>query len=240
MKKISCAFVIILLAVILTLTACGALGNGADEGEDSADIVYTSIERKIIYTASFTIVTKDVAASAALVENSLKDDEWFDEITRSSNDAYFKARVKTSRLDAYIKEFSDNTETFKNYQRTATDISLSYYDTQGRIDAFEAERTRLIALMGEGSTTMSDLIVINARLSAVELELKKLNGELFVLDSKLDYSTVVIRVEAYSYGWIALIVIPGSMLLTGMTVLIVCLYYKKKSSLNKTNVTAGQ
>lgn len=219
MKKSIIPIFALALVLAFVLTAC-SMGNPA-QNEDTTKTTtsfVTSSERKIVYLASFTINCKDLKDGIALIENSLQDDEWFDSLNYYSNSAYFVARVKTSRLDDYIKNISESAgeNNFENYRLTAADVSLDYYDSQGKIEALEAERERLLRLMESDDTSISDTILINTRLGNVDFELQKLRGELYRLDSQLDYSVITINVTTTSYAWIfvliVLFVLPGVVL----------------------------
>jgi len=74
--------------------------------------------------------------------------------------------------------------------KTATDISLSYQDKSDRIIALEIQRTRLLELYDEAQ--LIDLLMINEQLAKIETEIMKLQGELNMFDSLVDYSELKI------------------------------------------------
>jgi len=224
MKKKIAVLVMIALAAIFAFAACGkARSPGGDGGADGVDFIVPA-GRKIIYTASFTIRCRDFEKSKNIVEKSLEAGEWFDSVSYSDGNARFRARVKTERLDEYISGISSSVgaDNINSYRRTATDVSLDYYNKQGQIDALETEHARLLVIMAEPTTTISDLILINTRLSQVEYELQKVNGELNKFDSQLEYSTVDITIEKITYGWVIAVSIIGFIIaagpVTGLTI----------------------
>ena len=233
MKKKITIMCLIALAAVFALAACAnkSAPGGDNEGADAEAL--TSSGRKIIYTASFTIRCRDFDSCKSIVEKSLETDEWFDSVSYSDEYASYTARVKTERLDAYINGISNSVgaDKINGFRKTATDVSLVYYSKQGQIDALEAEYARLITLMGDPATTISDLILINTRLSAVEYELQKVKGELNKFDSQLDYSTVYITVDKILYGWVVAVSIIGFLLIIvpGIAGLTIFLIRRKKN-----------
>jgi len=169
--------------------------GGNDDTERNAETVNHS-ERKIIYTASAKIITKDLDATLNGIHGFLNDDEWFDKESHSDNQSYLVIRVKTTRLEQFINILSDYGKV-KNLNKEAIDISLQYQNTANKISSLEAERARLVELYE--SASMSDMILINARITEIDLQLGELDGTLIEFDSLIEYSTVTLTVtEDYS------------------------------------------
>jgi len=220
MKKKMLLVIALALSAAFIFAACGKSGSPRSGEEGAESEFLASSGRKIIYTASFTISCRDFENCKNIVEKSLEADEWFDYVSYSDGYASFEARVKTERLDKYIKGVSDSVgaDKINYYTKTARDVSLDYYDKEGQIEALETEQTRLTALMADVSTTVSDLILINTRLSQVEYELAKIRGELNKYDDKLEYSVVYITIEKITYGWVIALSVVMAVLLAGVPV----------------------
>lgn len=193
MKKIFQIF--LLLVVILSLIGCGKSENemndsiGSDEEQTGEK---TNIEeRKIIYKVRADIDTLDLEKTIKDIRLSLKDNGWFDNEEITKEWAYLIIRVKSEKLDDFISSFNSYGEV-SNYNKTATDVSLSYQNYQLKISSLEAELQRLIELKSQAS--INDLIVLNKRISEIEMELLKYNGAINEYDSLIDYSEVTLKI----------------------------------------------
>jgi len=190
------------------LAGCASNSDTAPENNDAGTIAVedsvnndsteTNSEisnRKIIYTATADITTDNLIETILLIKNNVNNDEWFDKESVSNGTAYFTVRVKSERIDAFMASIAKEC-TITNYNKTATDISMTYQDTENRIASLEAETARLNVLYE--SASISEMITINKRLSEINLQLGSLNGTLNRYDSQIEYSevTLTIREEA--------------------------------------------
>ena len=232
MKKKAAVIIILVFLTVMLFTACSVAAPGDDGGESNIETGFVaSNERKIVYTVSLSLDCEDLSAFAELIEKSLEADEWTDSVVKRDTSATYKLRVKTARLDAFCDKMMDAVggDNVWSYQKSATDISLKYYDKKGQIDALVTERTRLVELMENGATTVSDLILISTRLAEVDFELQKLRGELYEFDSFLEYSVVEIDVSEISYAWVVVLVVFLCIVVAVATVAFVRWRIKKKA-----------
>ncbi|MGB4332380.1 MAG: DUF4349 domain-containing protein [Bacilli bacterium] len=84
--------------------------------------------------------------------------------------------------------------TVKDLNKEATDISLQYQDTENKINSLLAEKDRLNELYADAS--IDDMILINKRISEIDLLLGELQGDLNRYDSLIEYSTVTLTIRA--------------------------------------------
>jgi uncharacterized protein YcfL len=165
-----------------------------DDQDDSTTIILADDipTRKIIYEVNMSIHTTNLQEIIDDLPTRLESDEWFDRQSISDTFATFTIRIKTERLDSFIASMKEEYNVYQ-YDKTGTDISLQYQDKSNRILAIEAQIDRLLVLYDNAS--LSDMIVINNQLSTLEVELQRLNGELAVFDSLVDYSEVNITIR---------------------------------------------
>lgn len=112
--------------------------------------------------------------------------------TNRSRYAYLTIRVPAEQLDSFVEDVSGMTNVVSS-SRYVEDITLSYTDTEGRLNALKAEETRLLELM-EKAETMSDLLDIEERLTEVRYQLENYTSTLRLYDNQVDYATVELRV----------------------------------------------
>lgn len=191
-KKIG--FVFSLFFMILLLSACSSndyLGPGEEPttGEDNFLLEGTP-ERKIIYRVDASYDVSNINDAVDTLKGFVLEDEWFDQENLSTSYASFTIRIKTERLDAFMLDLKEAFQQ-RSYNKSGEDISLAYQDKTEKVLSLTLQQERLQALYD--SASFSDMIVINKQLSDVEAELRKLEGELNVFDSLVEYSTVEVR-----------------------------------------------
>lgn len=97
-------------------------------------------------------------------------------------------RIPAERVDEFTKVLDGATNVVSS-SRNVTDITLSYTDAEGRVAALEAEEERLLELMAQAEN-MSDLLVIEERLTEVRYRLESYASQLRRYDNQVDYATV--------------------------------------------------
>ena len=113
--------------------------------------------------------------------------------TDRSRYAYLTIRVPADQVDRFVEDVSGMTNVVSSSRRVE-DITLSYTDTEGRLNALKAEETRLLELM-EQAETMSDLLDIEERLTEIRYQLENYASTLRLYDNQVDYATVELRVN---------------------------------------------
>jgi len=216
----------------------GSEGNSWMDSDSESDYVlsetYYSL-LKMVYSSSFYIETRDFDKLIAFVDGSLKDDEWFEWVSKSNYSARYTIRVKNTRLSEYEKALTDFAgKDIYSYSKDAEDISLKYYDAQRRIDALTAELHKLGELYSDRATTLSDLFLINSRITQVESELLDIENRLAAYDGDIGYSIVEITVYKYSFPYRDVILISVSAVVAGSAIFFVVRTVVKKKRLKKT------
>ncbi len=190
MKKV----IFVLFLLLGLLAGCSQEGVIQDDDNESETVILADDIpiRKIIYEVNLSINTVNLDEAIDDLSSRLESDEWFDRESISDTYATFTMRIKTERLDAFIDAIRDDYKVYQ-FDKTGTDVSLQYQDKSNRILALETQIDRLLELYENAS--LSDMIVINGQLSTLEVELQRLNGELAVFDSLVDYSEVNITLR---------------------------------------------
>jgi hypothetical protein len=205
-KFVKIISIVILVLMVSTLYACSA---NQDLINDSANLEQgappqnaedggggggeTTPDRKIIYSADVSLNVVEYDAQIAKIRAAMNADEWFDSETVSSTYAYFVARVKTDHLDAFLDEITaDISADAMSMQKYATDISLAYQSKDDQILSLNEEKTLLNQYLTDETISAAYAIT---RLTEINTEIRRLNGELSSYDSLIEYSTVTIRLN---------------------------------------------
>lgn len=165
---------------------------------------------KLVYTCDLTIQTLDYEECVETIKNNIATYNGIIERETESDDAYrwyYEDYVKkngTRYLNLTIRipsgsyyEFLDTLEgTGKIISKSSyvENISRQYYETGAMIESLEIQQDRLLDMM-EQTTSIEDMITIEARLSEVQYQLSLYKNRLASMDADVEYSTITIRVE---------------------------------------------
>lgn len=107
--------------------------------------------------------------------------------------AYLRTRIPTEDLTAFLSALAPVGNTTGS-ETVAEDVSASYYDTQGRLDMYIAQRERLTELLAQAEN-MSDIITIESRMSEVQYNIDSLTGRLHNWDARAQSAVVSITIQ---------------------------------------------
>jgi hypothetical protein len=193
-------FLLFCLFGLFLLTICGCKNNldkaPQDEGYQGDSPAEqtpaeSAPERKLIYKVDVRLETKDLEKTLDEITTNMAEDELIYERHEYESQVTLQLRIKSSRLEAFLDSLSESGKV-GNLNMTSTDVSLAYQDKTNRITSLNAERARLVELYAEAS--MSDMILINKRISEIDREVMDLQGTLNEYDSLIDYSEVTLNI----------------------------------------------
>lgn len=179
-----------------TMTTMAAKARGVSN--DAAAAV--PAEKKIIRSASMTIVTKDYdAALENLRALCLAEGGWVEHSSESTSNstqlrtAWLTLRIPQEALDGYLAG-SQQLGRITSQSESATDVTASYQDTQARLDTQMALMDRLKALITE-SADLSDLLALESQMADTQYTIDALQSSLNATDRQVSYSTVDITLK---------------------------------------------
>lgn len=206
--------------------------GGYEEEQDVTVLLSDTPTRKIIYQVRTTLQVTNVNTFNDELMDLMEADEWMDRQQINGSNAYYELRIRTDRLDTFIEEIKDR-YAINHFEKEGTDVSLQYQDKTNRMTAIDLQLERLLTLYETAS--LSEMITINKQISELEVEKQKLNGELLVYDSLIDYSLVIVSVygstvvtkspfinrlgRAFESGWIGLVSFLDGLIILIATIL---------------------
>lgn len=154
--------------------------------------------RKIIYEADLSVLTLDiddtytsvlevVGAYPAYIES-----EWVNE-----QKVTLRIRVESSEFDSMILDLKDEGEELLQYSKTSEDITNQYSTFAARLDALNAQHTRIIELI-EVATELEDILALENQRAELEAELNAIGQTLATYDSMVDFSTINMSINLIS------------------------------------------
>ena len=183
------------------------------EKEDGGSGLLTVITRndalsdKMIYTADARVETVDFEGSVQKAYDLVEKYGGFfeDSYVRGADyrseyygyqtyrEAQFTIRVPRDNYTG-LTESLDTLGSVTSLQSTAVNISQQFTDAQARLNAYEAEEQRLLAMMDKAET-VEDLITIESRLADVRYEIEAITTTLRNWQNEIDYSTVTLTIQ---------------------------------------------
>jgi hypothetical protein len=168
---------------------------------NSENQTQSEANEKIIKTVDLSIETKEfdtyltgltanVTTVGGYVENAEAD---YGRYSYSNRYATYIVRIPADKLDEFLSKVSDRgTIISKNEQQQ--NVTLEYVDVQSRIEAYKTEKVTLTNLLSKAES-LADILSIQERLSEVNYQIDNYTSQLNVLENRVSYSTVTLRIS---------------------------------------------
>jgi hypothetical protein len=176
-----------------------SLVGEAAETEDGSD---ETTERKLVYTGSMDLETKEFDESLAEIlalvgENGgyVSSQEVSGASMRYQGSSYERTATLTVRIPSadFERVMTDVAGicNMTSQSMWVEDISDTYYDTQAHLDTLKLQEERLLAIL-EQATQLDDIITIESSLSDVRYQIESITAKLRRMDNRVDYSTLTL------------------------------------------------
>ena len=162
---------------------------------------------KIIYSADATVETTEFEQTLEKLQALVQQVGGFIESSSINGSNYYsqargyagnRSANYTVRIpSARFSELMGSLSTLGNVPYTYTyteNITSRYYDVQARLTAYQTQEQRLLEMM-EMAETVSDIIVIEDRLTELRYQIESLQSTLNNWDRQVSYSTVNVNVN---------------------------------------------
>lgn len=141
------------------------------------------------YTAYISAIKSGVTALGGYIETSETD---LGGGSKYNRNAELVVRIPADKLDEFLTKAGEGgniTSITENQQN----VTLEYVDMESRISAFKTERETLTKLLEEAAS-LENVLAIQERLSEVNYEIENYTAQLRVLENRVSYSTVTMRI----------------------------------------------
>lgn len=194
-------------------------GDSVYTSEDTADTDFDSessallsgiqvdMSEKIIYTAYADVETIDFDGSVEKVYELMEQYNAFLESSyiegkSYSVEFYGRQSYRTAQLTIRVprENFSALTSglgvlgNVLSVNLYTDNITTSYIDTESRLETYQVEEERLLAML-EKAETVDDMISIEERLSNVRYNIESLTSQLKNWDNQVNYCTVTVNIN---------------------------------------------
>ena len=162
--------------------------------------------QKLIYTADVALDTTDFQKSVDALRKLMTDcgafAEYEDEWTYGSQDLRIlrvTLRVPAENYDELMAGVEGIEGTLTNRSSQVTNITREYADNEAIIEGLEIQEDRLLDMM-EKAETIEEMIMVEERLSEVQIELNRARTSRENMDSEVSLSTVCVTINEVRYG----------------------------------------
>lgn len=153
---------------------------------------------KLVYTGNMSIETEDFTESTEYIWSLVEEmggyfSEHREENYGSVQFMYYTIRIPSEKYYIFLEQVGDNNHVTQS-STVVEDISMEYYDSQGRLETQELKMERLQEMI-EQAVTMEDLITLEAAISETQWMIDNLSGQMKQYDSLVNYATLDITVR---------------------------------------------
>lgn len=156
-----------------------------------------TIQQKIVKTGNLRFETKDLNDTYNQILKSVKanggsiqnDSEGKNYETVFRN---LVVRIPSQNFDVFIQNISKGVSYFDNKEISAEDVTAEYIDIDTRLNAKKALENRYLDLLKKANK-VSEMLEIEAQLSAIREEIEAKQGQLNYLKSRISLSTITIE-----------------------------------------------
>lgn len=167
------------------------LDNGGGEGS-STGAVTQSAERKLVHTASLSLIVNDLNAAEKAALKEVENLGGYVAVSdRSDMTLNMDIKVPALRFDEAVTGV-EGMGKLVNKNINVTDVTDRYYDLDSRIRTKKILKERLESYL-KSSANMEDLIAVEKELNSVIGDLESMQGQFKRLSSQIDMCSISIR-----------------------------------------------
>jgi len=162
---------------------------GASGDSDSLSANYPDAERKLIKRANISVRVENLDAAEDSVNALLKK---YNAYAASSNiqenSRYYSLRVPANYYDVFLAETGGMGRLINRYENTE-DVTLRYYDLEGRLATKKELLKTFQAYLGKAKT-IEEILSVEARISDLQYEIEGTGIQFRNLTNNIDYATI--------------------------------------------------
>lgn len=160
-------------------------------------------DRKWIVTVHMSAETEDLdALLAGLTEQISQMNGYVEDQNVYNGSAYsgrryrsasMTIRVPASDVDGFTQAVTGLANVVSQ-EKNLEDVTLSYSETENRVESLQTEQERLMELLAQADT-LEEILQIEDRLTEVRYELENYGSRLRLYDNQINYATIYLNIE---------------------------------------------
>ena len=183
----------------------GSGGSSNAQGPVGAPpVLQTSIDRKIVQTASLQLEVEDVGGGFEEVGRIATAAGGFVASSKFSYQgeqqiASVTIRVPTNNYQGVLQQLRGLAKKVAAEDSNSSDVTEEYTDLESRLRNLQATHDQLLALLGRAQT-VTDILTVQDRLNSVTGQIEQVKGRMQLLDNLTDLSTVTVHLRPVVAG----------------------------------------
>lgn len=177
-------------------------GSTVAEAPNGADGSAVAVNRKVIRNAELIVETLDFDTFISnmnaklrqlggyVQSNSVDSSDYSRGVLRT---AVTVVRVPSDKLDEFLDDVNGAGNVIRR-DETTEDVTDRYYDIDAHLTSLRTEYDSLIGLL-DNAENLDDIIKIQDRITTVRYQIETCEAQLRSYDSRIDYSTVSLRIS---------------------------------------------
>jgi hypothetical protein len=159
------------------------------DGSGSPSANFPDAERKLIKRANVSIRVDNLAAADDSVTAMLKKYDAYAASTNiEENSRYYSLRVPANYYDIFLAETGGMGRLINRYENTE-DVTLRYYDLEGRLATKKELLKTFQAYLGKAKT-IEEILSVEARISDLQYDIEGTGIQFRNLANRIDYATI--------------------------------------------------
>jgi len=178
---------------------------GKEQGEVEPDRAPVKVKRKIIYTASLSLVLEDLDGAQKELESLVKKFDGFIATSRiDGSTGYRRTGTWTIRVPvAKFEEFRAEVLSLgvpESNSLSSREVTEEYYDIRTRIETTKKHYDRLLKHLDQETKELKDILAVEQEIARVQREIEVMQGKLRRLEDLTSLTTVnVTLIEEKDY-----------------------------------------
>ena len=163
-----------------------------------------NIERKIVYTADLTIVVDDIVERAKQLNELAEEYDGYrqdideNNSSRTRRRGRYVVRIPLKNYQAFLAAIQ-KLGYQEQFQQSAEDVSMSYYDLQARLDNAKASKERLEKLIErlieKKSESLKNELDAQKSMDEVQEKIETYEAQFRVLENRVSMTTVTVNLR---------------------------------------------
>jgi hypothetical protein len=164
---------------------------------ESSNAEVKVIEQKIIKNGNLRFETDNLETTYEQIKIAVKKGKAFIQNDSEGKDygtiyRRITVRIPNQNFDSFIKDISTGVAYFDNKEISSEDVTEQYIDIDARLKAKKKLENRYLELLAK-ATKMSEMLAIEAQLSAIREEIEAKEGQLRYMQNKISLSTITVE-----------------------------------------------
>ena len=156
--------------------------------------------RKIIYSSSFSVETKEYEKSVEKLK-ALVDEmgAWFENSNsygtkeNSNRYSYYTIRVPVANYNAFLSR-RETIGVITSSSENNRDVTEQYTDVEARLESARLREERVLKIL-ENADRLDDVLALERELSDIRYEIESYTGSLRKYDSQVEYATLSVNIS---------------------------------------------